>query len=411
VTSGGDDDDPVLRTGSTTVGTPPPPAGVEGLAVGIAERNANLLWAQRRGGDFEPWRARVEALRPAYYRLMIDWSQLQPRRGEPPRFEQHDNGCLRDLPPCGAFAGVRDVLRAVRSQQREHGGWEVVVQIFGVPEWAARAPGGCERSTELPRSRPITRRGLEGYRALVRDLVRLAGEEDVELKWWSPWNEPNQPYFLSPQRRRCDASAPSRAPRVYSHIVRALRAELAATPQDERLVLGELAGASGPKPLVTGVAEFVRALPDADACAGDVWAQHQYAERDEEAAARTGAEGADDDGFSGDATDAVTELRRALDERGCTRGKPIWVTETGVGGAHVGAHRSHSRRELAADCDAIAGRLTRWRDDPRVDAAFQFSIREDFSFPVGLFDTGLTRAYPVYDLWRGIAGGRVRCPG
>jgi hypothetical protein len=42
--------------------------------------------------------------------------------------------------------------------------------------------------------------------------------------------------------------------------------------------------------------------------------------------------------------------------------------------------------------------------------AFQFSLREDVAFPVGLFDTALTRAYPVYDLWRGLADGRVRCP-
>jgi hypothetical protein len=333
---------------------------------------------------------------------MIDWSQLQPRRDAPPDFDQHDNGCLRDLPPCGGFRGVRDVLRAVRSEQEAHGGWEVVVQIFGVPEWAAVAPHGCERSTELPRSRPLKASALPAYRALARSLLRVAREEGVELRWWSPWNEPNQPYFVSPQRARCDADAPSLAPRVYSRLVRALRAELAATPEDERLVLGELAGASGPKPLVTGVAEFVRALPDFDACAGTVWSQHQYAERD--------AEGAGDNGLSGDATDAVGELRRALDERACTRGKPIWVTETGVGGAHVGARRSRSRRELAADCDAMASALRRWSRDERVDAAFQFSIREDFTFPVGLFDTGLTRAYPVYDLWRGMADGRVRCP-
>ncbi|MDQ3740557.1 MAG: hypothetical protein M3389_06390, partial [Actinomycetota bacterium] len=208
------------------------------------------------------------------------------------------------------------------------------------------------------------------------------------------------PYFVSPQRARCDARAPSLAARTYSRIVRALRAELAATPEEERLVLGELAAASGPKPLVTGVTEFVRGLEDFDACAGAVWAQHQYAERD---AAGGGS-------LSGDATDAVTELRRALDERECTRGKPIWVTETGVGGAHVGAKRSLSPGELDLDCRTLARSLRRWQRDPRVDAAFQFSLREDVAFPVGVFDTGLERAYPVYDLWRSAAAGRVACP-
>jgi hypothetical protein len=371
-----------------------------GLAVGLSDRNANLLWAGPRGGDFEPWRERVEALRPRWYRLMVDWSQLQPVRDGPFLFDQPDNGCLRDRPPCRPFAGMRDVLRAVRSQQRAHGGWEIVVTIYGVPEWAARAPHGCERSTELPRSRPLTRDGYDGYRALVRALLRLAEEEDVDLEWWSPWNEPNQPYFISPQRRRCDIASPSLAPHVYATLVQALRGELDARPGDEKLVLGELAGASGPKPLVTGIGEFVRALPEAIACEADVWAQHQYAERDEE---RGPLE-------SGDTADAVGELKRTLDARFCTRGKPIWVTETGVGGAHVGAKRSRDPAELAADCRTLERSLRRWQRDPRVDAAFQFSLREDFTFPVGVFDTELKVAYPVYELWRSAAAGRVACP-
>ncbi|HEX8205585.1 MAG TPA: hypothetical protein VF587_05955, partial [Solirubrobacteraceae bacterium] len=227
---------------------------------GLSERNANLLWARDAApaldDDFEPWRARVEALRPRYYRLMVDWAALQPVRGEEPNFDGIDNGCLRDLPPCREFAGMRDVLRAVKSQQEANGGWEVVVTIYGVPEWAAAGPHGCERSTETVRSRPSRR--LSGYRALLRRLVGLGEEEGVELKWWSPWNEPNQPYFISPQRARCDSSAPSLAARRYVEIVRAARAEV---PRGARLVLGEMAAASRPSPFVTGVAEMVRELP------------------------------------------------------------------------------------------------------------------------------------------------------
>ncbi|HEX2084731.1 MAG TPA: hypothetical protein VHF89_03540, partial [Solirubrobacteraceae bacterium] len=323
-----------VKTGDDAPGPPPPPRAEPpraepppaqpGLAVGISDRGANLLWASPRGGPFEPWRARVEALRPRWYRLMVDWSQLQPHPDGPFLFEQPDGGCGRGRPPCAEFAGMRDVLRAVRSQQREHGGWEVVATIYGVPAWAARRPGGCERSTELPRSRPITREGLAGYRRLVRAVHDLAREEGIEIRWWSPWNEPNQPWFVSPQRRRCDARSPSLAPGVYTRLVEALRAEL----PDARLVLGELAAASGPKPFVTGISEFVRALPDEVACAGEVWAQHQYAERDEEGAAATGAEAAgpaegvspeESGAGSGDAADAVAALKRALDERACTR--------------------------------------------------------------------------------------------
>jgi hypothetical protein len=370
---------------------PPPPPPKPALATGLHDRNVNLLRTEPGAAAFEPARERTEALRPRYYRLLVDWAQLQPEGPEePPRFAQLDNGCLRDLPPCAPFDGMRDVLRAVRAQQDKHGGWEVLVSIYGVPEWAAAAPHGCERDEELPRSRPLRPDALPAYRRLIRSVVDLARSEGVELRWWAPWNEPNQPYFISPQRARCDPGSRSLAVGVYTRLVRALRAEL----PDARLVLGELAATRRPTPRVTDVEEFVAGLPDDVACAGDVWAQHQYAERGAEAGVQ----------------DAVARLRRALERRPCTSGRPIWVTETGVGGTHVGAQRSLSAAELAADCETLAGLLRHWADDPGVDVAFQFSLREDIAFPVGLFDTGLTRAFPVYDLWRGLADGRVRCP-
>jgi hypothetical protein len=368
------------------------------LVTGLSERNPNLLWSRearpRLPPGFGPWRDRVEALRPRYYRLMVDWASLQPRRSRPPLLDGVDNGCLRDIGPCGEFAGMRDVLRAVRSQQEANGGWEFVVTIYGVPEWAARRPGGCERDTEQPRSRPFAAGGLAGYRALVRSVLRLAEEEGVELRWWSPWNEPNQPYFISPQRARCDIRSPSLSVGVYTRIVRALRAELDAAGGERRLVLGELAGVNHPSLLVTGVKEFVESLPRDVACAGAVWAQHMYAER----------------GEAGSLEGPVGQLRRTLDRRRCTRGKPIWVTETGVGGTRVGAPREYSPVELDSDCRAMATSLRRWARDPRVDAAFQYTFREDTAFPVGLADPGLSRAYPVYDLWRNAARGRISCP-
>ena len=412
VVAGGDDDPPEPPRAAPTTAVPPATTGATAprttpkpaepreppLVTGLSERNANLLWSREARPElppgFGPWRDRVEALRPRYYRLMVDWAALQPRRDRPPIFGGTDNGCLRDIGPCGGFEGMRDVLRAVRSQQEAHGGWEIVVTIYGVPGWAARPAGGCERDTEQSRSRPMRRSAYAGYRALVRSLLELAAEEGVELGWWSPWNEPNQPYFISPQRARCDIRSPSLSVGVYTRIVRALRAELRAAGEDPGLVLGELAGVNHPSPLVTGVKEFVESLPRDVACAGDVWAQHMYAERGES----SGLEG------------AVGQLRRTLDRRACTRGKPIWVTETGVGGTRVGAPRQYSPVELAADCRAMATALRRWSRDRRVDAAFQYTFREDTAFPVGLADPGLSREYPVYRLWRNAAGGRLSCP-
>jgi hypothetical protein len=54
----------------------------------------------------------------------------------------------------------------------------------------------------------------------------------------------------------------------------------------------------------------------------------------------------------------------------------------------------------------MAATLARWRRDPRVTVAFQYSFRDDPVFPVGLADTSLTRTWPAYDLWRAWGGGR-----
>jgi hypothetical protein len=64
---------------------------------------------------------------------------------------------------------------------------------------------------------------------------------------------------------------------------------------------------------------------------------------------------------------------------------------------------------LRRDCRALDAALRRWDVDPRVEAAFQYTFRDDPSFPVGLADVGLTRAWPAYDEW--LAWGGDRPPG
>jgi hypothetical protein len=53
-----------------------------------------------------------------------------------------------------------------------------------------------------------------------------------------------------------------------------------------------------------------------------------------------------------------------------------------------------------AGCRALAQRLAAWDADPRVGAVFQYSFREDPTFPAGLIDTALRRVRPAYALWR-----------
>ena len=103
--------------------------------------NPGLLWSRASGTDvgaFAPWRDRVSALRPRYLRVLVDWSQLQPDpadRARPrPRPPTAASGACRRARATG---GLAEVLRAARSQQRAGGGFEVVLVLYGVPDWAA----------------------------------------------------------------------------------------------------------------------------------------------------------------------------------------------------------------------------------------------------------------------------------
>ena len=102
-----DGDDPPARAAPRTedrVPAPPAapakprPARSRGLAVGLTEANANLLFTARERPDvgaLGPWRERLAALRPRYFRLPVDWSQLQPSSDAPPQWELPADGCQR----------------------------------------------------------------------------------------------------------------------------------------------------------------------------------------------------------------------------------------------------------------------------------------------------------------------------
>ena len=380
-------------SGSTPTEAPPakqPPTDVApggGLAVGLTEINPDLFWHGKDVGDFDPWRDRVEALKPQVYRLTVDWATLQPSADAPVDWTKASDGCMRGLQPCRPYSGIRDTLRAIRSQQQAGNGFATMVVIYGVPDWAAIKPTGCERDDIGARSRPITAQGLEAYKRLVRSLQDLARREGVAIRWWSPWNEPNGPFFISPQRAECRGSSKALSPAVYTKFARAMREEL---QPGQQLVVGELAGLQNARKYGTSISEFFDGLPDDVVCNAGVFAQHAYAKRGDRA---------DDPG-------AVGTLEQVLDGRACARDKPIWVTETGVGGPHVGDERSPKDASIRADCQALNVALRRWDEDPRVDAAIQYTFRDDPVFPVGLADAKLTKEWPAYQLFKAWGGTR-----
>ena len=251
------------------------------LAVGLTEQNPNLFWAPGAKKDVPPefarWQDDTGKLKPAFFRLVLDWPSLQPNKGTPANLEQPIDGCLRGTPPCAAWAGVKEQLAALASRQKQHkGGWEVLVVITGSPEWAARPASGCERPNTQPRSRAPKASAMGAYRKLVSDVIALGGKVGVDLRYWSAWNEPNHPFFISPQRATCDAAAPSLAVKRYAELTRNLKQALDDAPGDQQYVLGELAGLDESKTKSTSLQEFLRKLPTPIVCGSTILSQHGY---------------------------------------------------------------------------------------------------------------------------------------
>ncbi len=364
----------------------PAPARV---AFGITEDDANLLWspasAHAAPEPFATARRELTALHPAYVRLLIDWSKLQPNPGQPPELSAPVSGCDRELGPCGSYPGLEGELAAIASQQRAGGGFRVVIDIYGTPSWAAHEIFGCESAATPAYARPLAPSAVASYRALVRSLLALAAREGVELEWWSPWNEPNDPVFMSPQRVSCAPGSAPASVATYAQLARALDATLReAAGGTHHIVLGELGDLQAETPHTLSIARFVAALPRDVLCLAGAWSLHSYARYPP---ARP-------------LPDGVSALQTALDARGgCARSAPIWVTEAGAGAPYPGRARPNSAEAEAAGCEALAHELSRWRADQRVDAVFQYSFREDPDFPVGLLSASLTHAYPAYTMW------------
>ncbi|MDX6685041.1 MAG: hypothetical protein QOF86_1169 [Baekduia sp.] len=376
------------RTGAPNPTSTPAPTATgtataapsQGLAVGVTELSPLLVSAPGARDVPQPfarWRDQLAAVHPRYYRLALSWNTLQPDPAQPPNLDQPQTGCMRDKPPCSPWLGVRDQLRALASRQRQ-GGWNALVVITGAPAWAAAPQQGCLDGSAGTVSAPLKPEALPAYRALIADVLATARSVGATLRYWSPWNEPNLAYFLSPQRPACDASSPSVAAATYTPIAEAMREALAAAPGDQQLVLGETAGATQGSAKRTSVGEFIAGLPRDLVCSAAAWAQHAYV----------------------GAADPVDAVSRALDARGCPRVPPIWITETGVGAVDTRFALTRGISSELEGCHRLHDALVRWWRDPRVSAAFQYTFREDNLFRVGLVSTDLATARPVLREWQ-----------
>jgi hypothetical protein len=356
--------------------------GQPGLAVGITEPNPNFVWPAEDRAVPEPfaaWRAEFAALRPQIYRLVLDWPRLQPRPTAHADLDRRSDGCMRGVPPCLGWQGVREQLAALAAAQRRTG-VQALVTITGTPGWAVPpVDGGCVREADPPRSRPPRDDALPAYRQLVRRVLRAAGRAGAELRYWTAWNEPNHPYFLTPQRAVCDMGSPTIAVAPYVALVRSLDRALARAPGDQEQFVGELASSVNGSAVTTGVGEFIAALPHDAVCASRVWLQHLYV----------------------GTTLSIEAVSTALDAHHCARPHAIWLTETGLGIARLGTPPDEPLpQDRPRACARVHEWLSGWHAHPRVTAVVQYTFREDPVFRTGLVPASMDHPYHTLRPWQ-----------
>ncbi len=401
----GTDDDPV------TTAEPPPPAPAPTrpdrsgrLEVGLVSRDAAALTPLRAGPieGYDAAREVVEEMVPRQIRIDVRWDQLQPSADAPLDPDRvHDDGCGREAaPPCGSPISLSAVLAQVAAQQAAHpGAFRPLITFWGMPEWAGEAPAeGCRIERVRAGARPLAEGREAAYRAAIRQVWTALRDAGLEASDWTPWNEPNAPYFLDPQRASCSRDAEPRSPAEYARMVvamddelRVLRGADPAATGNHRLVVGEVAAWGAPASRVVTSDEFLRELPDAVLCRADVIGLHGYLD----ARPRLGR------GEPVSAALGEIERRRCLDD------VPVWITETGVGAPGSGRERATDSRTLRDECRLMGDQLTRWFHHPRITAAFQYSVRDDAAFPTGLVDERVRRTYPVADVWTAWGGRRA----
>jgi hypothetical protein len=353
------------------------------LAIGLTEGDPRLLVPDGTTGRAA---RKAVALKPDYVRVLVPWERLQPYADRKPNWDAPPGGCPRINPGCRSERGLRSLLRAIKRRQATDGGWRILAVPYFTPPWAASAIKGCQRARSRHPRAQMPR--IAAYRKFLRGLNALANRAGATLDYITPWNEPNHPGFLQPQRATCSLRSRAVSPAAYARLVRAAQAELRA---GQTLVLGSLAGLHQPRIYGAGAAEFIRGLPRAVACVDGPFAQHAYVgER-----GRRGREPRRVNPASAARSGLLDDVLAALDAKGCPQIKQLWIAETGTFD-----HR----------CEAMSAALRAWARDDRIDAAFQYTFREAHAFPVGLVSPSLMTTYGSYRAWLAFAGGPARVP-
>ncbi len=160
----------------------------------------------------------------------------------------------------------------------EQFGIKVVLTIFGTPAWANGGKGLNRAPASFEELRKFAFAAATRYSGTWTDA---AGNRLPRVLYWTAWNEPNNPVFLSPQYRRVEGRWVVQSAVDYAKICRAVYQGVHATLlAGEKVACGVTAprGNNNPRsarPSVAPIA-FLRAAWKAGLRRFDAYAHHPY---------------------------------------------------------------------------------------------------------------------------------------
>lgn len=269
-------------------------------------------------------------------------------------------------------------------------GVEIMFTIWGTPAWAAD-PAGADPRFPAWGARP---RDASDAGTFAEAAARRYGPEGVHM--WEAWNEPNIPLFLRPQYVRSGRTWAAASPGTYAAMLTTMyrgikRADPTAT------VAGGVTAPAGnrePSDVASRVPpqQFLRALNDLEPPM-DAYAHHPYPITPPRT--RNNPRASYVDLYN------LEVLKREMD-LGYLAGRPLWLTEFGVGTRAVSNYPFFvSPQEQVEMLDDAFRRV---RADDRVRVFVWYLLQDHLEWSSGLLDeTGAQK--PAAAAFRAAASG------
>jgi len=254
----------------------------------------------------------------------------------------------------------------------------LMLAVWGTPAWAAD-PSVRAGSFPSFSTRPRRPADAGDFAAAV---ARRYAPRGVHM--YEAWNEPNIPLFLRPQYRRQGGRWVPDSPRTYSRILKAMYAGFHGADRRAQVGGGVTAPAGDRDPQSCPVQPdcrvpprtFVRLLGARGLRPPmDVYAHHPYPLRPPTDRNFAGASYVD--------LYNLSALTREVD-RTYLRGKPLWLTEFGIGTRRVAQYPFF--RTEAQQRSGLVDALRRVRANPRVRVFVWYLVQDHRDWASGLVD-------------------------